>query len=126
LFGLPIRDVDCDFRLLRRRAIQSIELISTSGVVCTEMVYQLKVSGFRFVEVPVNHYPRKHGQSQFFTWNRVLQTAFDFIGLWIRLVLSPLIKGKRNGQIAGATPGHFEYEDESGSPVEEPLRRTGW
>ena len=37
LFKLPIRDVDCDFRLLRRSAIQSIELHSDSGCICTEV-----------------------------------------------------------------------------------------
>ncbi len=87
LFRLPIRDVDCDFRLIRRRAIQSIELVSSSGVVCTEMVYKLRVSGYRFVEVPVKHYPRRHGQSQFFTFSRVARTAFDFMALWLKLVI---------------------------------------
>jgi glycosyltransferase involved in cell wall biosynthesis len=86
-FRLPIRDVDCDFRLMRRRAIQSIDLVSSSGVVCTEMVYKLRVSGYRFVEVPVKHYPRKHGQSQFFTFSRVANTAFDFLALWLKLVI---------------------------------------
>jgi glycosyltransferase involved in cell wall biosynthesis len=126
LFGLPIRDVDCDFRLIRTSAIQSIDLISTSGVVCTEMIYKLKSSGYRFVEVPVNHYPRKHGQSQFFTWKRVIQTAIDFLRLWIRLVLSPSLKKKREIQAAHAAPGNYEYENEARPPVEESLRRTGW
>jgi glycosyltransferase involved in cell wall biosynthesis len=112
LFGLPIRDVDCDFRLIRARSIQSIQLNSTSGVVCTEMIYKLKVSGCNFVEVPVNHYPRKHGQSQFFTWKRVIRTAVDFLGLWMRLVLMPLIKGKREVQTTRVIPGNYEYEDD--------------
>ncbi|MCI0663539.1 MAG: glycosyltransferase family 2 protein [Acidobacteria bacterium] len=126
LYGLPIRDVDCDFRLIRRRAIQSIDLVSTSGVVCTEMIYKLKVSGFHFVEVPVNHYPRKHGQSQFFTWKRVIQTAFDFLELWMKLVLVPLIRGKRDGEVACPIPGNYEYEDKPGSLVKDSLHRTGW
>ena len=87
LFHLPIRDVDCDFRLMRREAIQSIDLVSTSGVVCTEMIYKLHRSGCRFTETPVHHYPRMHGQSQFFTFRRVGKTAFDFFALWLRLVL---------------------------------------
>lgn len=87
LFGLPIRDVDCDFRLMRRQAIQNIELVSTSGVVCTEMVYKLHKSGCRFAETPVNHYPRLHGQSQFFTLRRVGKTALDFFALWLKLVV---------------------------------------
>ena len=87
LFRLPIRDVDCDFRLLRRPAIQAIELGSASGVVCTEMIYKLRRAGCRFAEVAVHHYPRRHGRSQFFTLGRVARTAFDFLALWATLVL---------------------------------------
>ncbi|MBL8206742.1 MAG: glycosyltransferase family 2 protein [Blastocatellia bacterium] len=87
LFGLPIRDVDCDFRLLRRSAIQSIELVSTSGCICTEMVYKLHTAGYRFTETPVHHYARLHGQSQFFTLRRVARTASDFFALWLKLVV---------------------------------------
>jgi len=86
-FHLPIRDVDCDFRLLRRSAIQSMELVSTSGVFCAELVYKLHRAGYRFVETPVCHYPRLHGQSQFFTLRRVARTAYDFFGLWLKLVI---------------------------------------
>lgn len=87
LFNLPIRDVDCDFRLVRRAVMQHCELVSTSGVVCTELVYKLQRAGARFVETPVQHYPRLHGQSQFFTLRRVAQTAVDFFVLWLRLVV---------------------------------------
>jgi glycosyltransferase involved in cell wall biosynthesis len=86
-FRLPIRDVDCDFRLMRRSAIQGIDLVSTSGVVCTEMIYKLKRAGCRFTEAPVNHYPRLHGQSQFFTLRRVAKTLADFFALWLKLVV---------------------------------------
>ncbi len=97
MFALPIRDVDCDFRLMRREAIQSVSLTSASGVVCTEMVYKLHEAGYRFAETPVNHYPRLHGQSQFFTLRRVARTAFDFFKLWLKLVIGRrLIFGMQN------------------------------
>lgn len=86
-FGLPIRDVDCDFRLMRRTAIQQIDLVSNSGVVCTEMIYKLHRAGCRFVETPIPHYPRRYGQSQFFTLSRVGRTAWDFFSLWLKLVV---------------------------------------
>lgn len=97
LFRLPIRDVDCDFRLLRREVIQRIELTSTSGVVCTEMIYKLGKAGARFAEVGVHHYPRRHGRSQFFTFRRVARTAFDFFVLWTKLVVlrRPATSGSR-------------------------------
>ena len=36
-FRLVIRDVDCDFRLFRRRILEEIPLSSRSGVICVEM-----------------------------------------------------------------------------------------
>jgi glycosyltransferase involved in cell wall biosynthesis len=87
LFRLPIRDVDCDFRLLRRDAIQRIRLDSSSGAVCAEMIYKLRRDGCRFAEVAVHHYPRPHGRSQFFTWRRVIRSAVDVFTLWATLVL---------------------------------------
>jgi len=88
-FRLPIRDVDCDFRLIRRRAIDQIELTSSSGVVCAELVRKLKAADCIFTEVPVHHYPRRYGQSQFFTIPRVARTVLDLGILWLRLVVWP-------------------------------------
>ena len=98
LFRLPIRDVDCDFRLLRRRAFRQIELHSSSGVICVELVRKLHAAGCVFAETPVHHYPRRHGRSQFFTPRRVARTAFDFILLWSKLVLIKRFTPERFGR----------------------------
>lgn len=87
LFRLPVRDVDCDFRLMRRSAVQRVGLASSSGAICVELVYKLHATGSRFAEAPVHHYPRAHGRSQFFTFRRVARTALDFSLLWWRLVV---------------------------------------
>jgi glycosyltransferase involved in cell wall biosynthesis len=87
LFQLPVRDVDCDFRLIRRKALNEIDLVSSSGVICVEMIYKLTRAGCAFSESPVHHYPRPHGRSQFFTFGRVARTLFDFLSLWIKLVI---------------------------------------
>jgi glycosyltransferase involved in cell wall biosynthesis len=83
LFRLPIRDVDCDFRLIRRTAMQGILLSKSSGAVCVELVRKLNIAGCVFREVPVHHHPRPHGKSQFFTPRRVARTIFDFCAIWI-------------------------------------------
>ena len=87
LFRLPIRDVDCDFRLIRRTALQRIQLGSSSGAICVELVYKLHRAGCVFAEAAVDHYPRKFGRSQFFTLRRVIGTARDVLLLWVRLVV---------------------------------------
>lgn len=84
MFRLPIRDTDCDFRLIRRSRIRDVEITSSTGAVCVELVSKLHRSGCTFAEAPVRHYPRLHGHSQFFTSRRVLDTAIDFFRLWWR------------------------------------------
>ena len=95
LFSLKIRDVDCDFRLLRRSVMQKIELEYDSGIVCLELVRKLQDVGARFVEVPVHHYPRSHGRSEFFTPRRIAEVGVDMLRLWWRLVVRQAATGSR-------------------------------
>src|SRR5690606_31140257 len=55
-FGLRLRDVDCDFRLIRRSVFDRVHLTSDSGVICAEMMVKMQRAGCRVVEVPVHHY----------------------------------------------------------------------
>jgi hypothetical protein len=43
--------------------------------------------GFRIAEVPVHHYHRAHGRSQFFNFRRLARTAVDVFKLWFALVV---------------------------------------
>lgn len=105
LFRLPIRDVDCDFRLLRRDALRNLGKISTSGAACLEMIRKLKANGAVFAEVEVSHYPRLHGHSQFFTLPSLLRTFYEFCGLLMRAWFSA---ASRQSQKPAATPEKVE------------------
>jgi glycosyltransferase involved in cell wall biosynthesis len=87
LFGLHIRDVDCDFRLIPRRILDEAELQSDSGAICLEMVKKIEDLGYVFGEVPVNHYPRQYGNSQFFTPARIFRSLRQLAGLYRSLVI---------------------------------------
>ena len=87
MFGLHVRDVDCDFRLLRRSIFDRVRLEKNSGVICLEMMKKIQDAGFAMVEVPVHHYHRAHGQSQFFNFRRVIRTGIDVFKLWYVLVV---------------------------------------
>jgi glycosyltransferase involved in cell wall biosynthesis len=87
LFGFRLRDVDCDYRLMKRAIFEKVELRSTSGTICLEMVKKMQDLGYRFVEVPVHHYHRAHGKSQFFNFPRLCRTAVQLISLWWKLVV---------------------------------------
>jgi hypothetical protein len=88
LFGLSVRDTDCDFRLIRRRVLDEVELESTSGVICVELVRKLEQAGARFAQVGVHHYPRASGRSTFFRPRNVAETLLDLCMLWFRLVFA--------------------------------------
>lgn len=87
MFGLKVRDVDCDFRLIRRSAISSIDITYNSGVICVEMVKKLQDKDYRFVEVGVSHFPRLYGHSQFFNYKRIIKTFLEMAQLWLDLVI---------------------------------------
>jgi glycosyltransferase involved in cell wall biosynthesis len=87
LFGLRVRDVDCDFRLLRRSMFDRIHLEKTSGVICLELMKKIHDAGFHIVEVPVHHYHRAFGKSQFFNVRRIVKTGVDVMRLWVSLVI---------------------------------------
>jgi len=86
-FGFRLRDVDCDFRLIRRRVFDQIDLESHTGTICVEMVKKMQDAGFRFAEVPVHHYHRAYGKSQFFNFRRLFRTGIQLLHLWWKLVV---------------------------------------
>ncbi|MBI2955632.1 MAG: glycosyltransferase family 2 protein [Chloroflexi bacterium] len=86
-FGLNLKDVDCDFRLIRRSVLDRVQLISNSGVICVEMMKKIQDAGFVIEQVPVHHFHRAYGISQFFNFRRVFKTLVDLTRLWFELVL---------------------------------------
>lgn len=86
-FGLRLRDVDCDFRLLRRSVFEKVRLTRSSGVICVELMKKVQDHGYRIAEVPVHHFHRSYGKSQFFNFPRVARTLVDLARLWFELVV---------------------------------------
>jgi glycosyltransferase involved in cell wall biosynthesis len=93
-FGLRVKDTDCDFRLIRKSALDRIELHSNTGTICVELVKKLQDSGATFAEVPVHHYHRAYGRSQFFNFKRLWATGVHLLQLWVELVLMPKLTGR--------------------------------
>jgi glycosyltransferase involved in cell wall biosynthesis len=94
LFRIRIRDIDCDFRLIRRQLLEEIDLSSISGTICVELVRKLELLPWRVEEVGVHHYPRLHGRSQFFRVRSLLTTFSQLSQLYLRLVVVPAIFGR--------------------------------
>jgi len=96
VFGLPLRDTDCDFRLFRRSLLERVTLESDSGTIAVELVKKFHDAGARFVEVPVHHYHRAYGRSQFFNFRRLVLTGVHLAQLWWKLVIRKDRQPRRN------------------------------
>jgi glycosyltransferase involved in cell wall biosynthesis len=94
-FHVQIRDIDCDFRLMRRSLLEKIHLESSSGTICVEMIKKLEDAGARFAEVPVHHFHRSAGRSQFFRPYWLWKTFRDLLSLWHKLMWSRPIEDIR-------------------------------
>ncbi|MBI4991353.1 glycosyltransferase family 2 protein [Candidatus Gottesmanbacteria bacterium] len=91
-FGLPIRDTDCDFRLVRREVFDPSppaggSVFESTGTICTELVKKIDHFGYKIVEVPVHHYWRTSGKSQFFNFGRLFATGINLAKLWWKLMV---------------------------------------
>ena len=84
-FLLPIYDVDCDFRLIRKSLLDKINLTSNSGSICVELVKKAEKAGAKFRMVSVHHFPRMYGNSQFFRLDKLIQTFKELGILWWNL-----------------------------------------
>jgi glycosyltransferase involved in cell wall biosynthesis len=88
MFGLKVKDVDCDFRLFRRRILERIQLTCDSGVICVELIKKCRLGGYRIAEIPVHHYHRVFGQSQFFSPKHLSRVLVQLVVTWFKLVMN--------------------------------------
>jgi len=88
MFGLKVKDVDCDFRLFRRRILEHVQLSCDSGVICVELIKKCQLRNYRIAEVPVHHYHRAFGQSQFFSLKHLSRVLIQLVITWLRLVVN--------------------------------------
>jgi glycosyltransferase involved in cell wall biosynthesis len=91
MFRFDIKDVDCDFRLFRRCLLHHVSLTFDSGVICVEMMKKFRNLNCRMIEVPVHHYPRYHGRSEFFRFKHLRRVCSQLIFAWWKLVAIPAL-----------------------------------
>lgn len=85
IFGLPIRDVDCDFRLIKRKVLNKINLESKDSSILPEMIYKLNLVGAKFAEVPISHYSRIYGKSNYSTFGLIKEKIIGDFKLFLKL-----------------------------------------
>jgi len=97
-FKLPLHDVDCGFRALKKDAAKSIKIQDGSIIVGTQMFVQAKKMNIKITEIPVRHYPRKTGDTIFKLWKMpqmVSSILFELCKMKIEYIKWEKMKGKR-------------------------------
>jgi len=59
--GGRFRDVNCGFKLMRRRVVEGMELRATGALFSAELLTRARLAGATWVEVGVDHFPRRAG-----------------------------------------------------------------
>jgi len=87
LFGLNIKDIDCGFKLISKKVIDTIpKLESERGAfISSEFLIKAKKKGFKIIEVGVNHYPRRQGEATGAKFNVIIKSFFDLFKLWRKI-----------------------------------------
>lgn len=62
LFGMKIKDMDCAFKLYKRRIFDDIKMASRGALINTEIFARAKNKGYKIFQVGVHHYPRTAGK----------------------------------------------------------------
>jgi glycosyltransferase involved in cell wall biosynthesis len=63
LLSVPVRDIDCAFKLFRREVLNGLEIKAGGAMFSAELMARLVARGARVAEVPVLHLPREKGTS---------------------------------------------------------------
>lgn len=82
LSGETIRDSGCTFRAYKRECLQNLKLYKGMHRFMPTLV---KMEGFRVIEIPIAHHPRKFGVSKYTTWNRMWRAFIDLLAVrWMK------------------------------------------
>lgn len=87
LFGLNVRDIDCGFKLISKKVVDTIpHLESERGAfISSEFLIKVKKVNFKIVEIGVQHFPRKFGEATGAKLDVIIQSFIDLFKLWQKI-----------------------------------------
>jgi dolichol-phosphate mannosyltransferase len=90
LFGVPLHDVNCGFKLLRLDVVKHIQIYGEMHRLIPVLAHSMN---YRVAEIPVEHHRRRYGKSKY-GFERFSRGALDVLTMWF-------LKHFRHA------PGHF-------------------
>lgn len=86
VFGLRLHDIDCAFKLYRRKLFDEISLCSTGALIDAEILARASRKGYRIKQRGVHHYPRTSGEQTGANWRVVLRAFKELFQLRNRIL----------------------------------------
>jgi glycosyltransferase involved in cell wall biosynthesis len=85
LFGIPLRDIDCGFKLMKSKIFKTIELETTGALIDAEFYFKCKRKGFTYIEAGVTHLPRTEGASTGAKIGVIFHAIYEIIKFWWKI-----------------------------------------
>jgi glycosyltransferase involved in cell wall biosynthesis len=103
LFGYTARDVDCAFKLFRRRVWQSMTVHARGATFSAEFLIKARRLGFRVKELPVSHLPRTAGSPTGARLDVIVRAFVELFRLWRNLDNELNADPRAQGRLGGVT-----------------------
>lgn len=100
LFGYTARDVDCAFKLFRRRVWESMTVHARGATFSAEFLIKARRLGFRVKELPVSHFPRTAGSPTGARPDVIVRAFAELFRLWRNLDSELAADPRARGRIA--------------------------
>lgn len=82
-FGLTLRDIDCGFKMVAKKVIETIPPLESTrgGMINAELAIKARKFGFKIAQVGVHHYPRLAGMPTGANFKVIVQSFVDLVKL---------------------------------------------
>lgn len=82
-FGFYFRDIDCGFKMFKKRALNKIMPFNSEGaMITTEILAKAKRANLKIAEVEVSHYPREYGDQSGGNLRVIVRAIRESFSLW--------------------------------------------
>lgn len=90
LFGLKVTDIDCGFKLVNKKVVETIPKLEAErgAFISSEFLIKAKKAGFKIAEIGVHHYPRVEGKATGRSLKVIIKSFSDLFRLWFKINFS--------------------------------------
>ena len=90
LFGLKVHDIDCGFKLVNKKVIDTIPRLEAErgAFITSEFLIKSQKAGFKIAQIGVHHFPRVGGNATGRHLKVIIKSFTDLFSLWYKINFS--------------------------------------